>query len=150
MMIETAEAQEAGEEAWRSNRGSLRIRRPHPEVLIFVEEGHLESGFAPLIRKASNDALKINKPLHLFVDAYNLSGYAPEVRKVSTNWLSVNRQAVAVQHMLVRSKLTKMGLSVASLTLGGLIHGHASRASFQLALNSTLRELNGEEVRAFR
>lgn len=149
-MIETAEAQEIGEEAWRSDRGSLRIRRPRPEVLIFVEEGHLESGFAPLIRKASNDALRVGKPIYMFVDAYNLSGYAPEVRKVSTNWLSVNRQSVAVQHMLVRSKLTKMGLSVASLTLGGLIQGHASRASFRQALDSTMRELSGEEVRVFR
>lgn len=115
-----------------------------PEVLIFVEEGHLDTTAASLIAEASNDALKCPKPLHLFVDAYDLVSYTPDVRKGPTDWLMANRSRLAVQHMLVRSKITKMGLSVASLALGGLIKGHASRASFGLALDQTLAELRGQ------
>ncbi len=111
------------------------------QVLIFLEEGHLDDRFAPHIAEASNNALGCGLPLHLFVDAFDLVGYSPAVRKGPTDWLLAHRSRVAVQHMLVRSKITKMGLSVASLALGGLIRGHASRVSFRLALEQTIQEL---------
>lgn len=142
-MLRSIETSDATERAWKSDRGSLRIRRPVPEVLVFVEEGHLDTAAASLIAEASNNALKCPRPLHLFVDAYDLMSYTPDVRKGPTDWLMANRSRLAVQHMLVRSKITKMGLSVASLALGGLIKGHASRASFGLALDQTLAELRG-------
>ena len=142
-MLRSIETSDAAERAWKSDRGSLRIRRPVPEVLVFVEEGHLDTEAASLIAEASNNALKCPRPLHLFVDAYDLVSYTPDVRKGPTDWLMANRSRLAVQHMLVRSKITKMGLSVASLALGGLIKGHASRASFGLALDQTLSELRG-------
>ena len=140
-MLEAVETSDPTEQAWKTDRGSLRIRRPLPDVLVFIEEGHLDNAFATLIADASKDALKCPTPLHLFVDAYDLVSYTPDVRKGPTDWLMANQSRVAVQHMLVRSKITKMGLSVASLALGGLLKGHASRASFRLALDDTLRQL---------
>lgn len=142
-MLQVVETSDATEQAWKSDRGSLRIRRPLPEVLVFIEEGHLDGAFASLIAEASNNALKCPEPLHLFVDAYDLVSYTPDVRKGPTDWLMANRSRVAVQHMLVRSKITKMGLSVASLALGGLLKGHASRATFRLALDETVKKLDG-------
>ena len=140
-MLVVAEPLGPDERAWRSDRGSLRIRRPRLDLIVFIETGHLEAQFAPLIEDASNQAL---------VDAYDLTGYAPSVRKGPTDWLNRNRSSVAVQHMLVRSKLTKMGLSVASLALGGLLRGHASRASFRLALEETMRRLAQQDRMAGR
>lgn len=140
-MLQVVETSDTTEQAWKTDRGSLRIRRPLPEVIVFIEEGHLDNAFASLIKEASNNALKCPKPLHLFVDAYDLVSYTPDVRKGPTDWLMANRSRVALQHMLVRSKITKMGLSVASLALGGLLKGHASRASFRLALDETLSQL---------
>ncbi|MEM6956613.1 MAG: hypothetical protein AAF411_05940 [Myxococcota bacterium] len=131
------------ESTWRSDKGSLKIQRPCPHVVVFVESGYLDAEFAPPIEDASNQALAEagTSNLHLFVDAYDLTGYAPKVRKNPTNWLMAHRNRVEVQHMLVRSKITKMGLSVASLALGGLIQGHSSRAAFQVALDETVRTL---------
>ena len=140
-MLEQLEPLVPNEKAWKSERGSLRIRVPHARVLVFIEEGHLEEDFAPLIQTASNDALKQGAPLSLFVDCYDLVGYAPSVRKAPTDWLMAHREQVDVQHMLVRSKITKMGLSVASLALGGLLKGHVSRASFQAALDQAVSTL---------
>ena len=142
-MLERTEPLKANESAWKSTRGLLRIQRPLKQVVVFIEEGHLDSDFAPLIADASNTALKCGLPLHLFVDAYDLIGYAPSVRKGPTDWLMEHKARVEVQHMLVRSKLTKMGLSVASLAVGGILKGYSSRASFRLALDETLKKLQG-------
>ena len=144
-MLVVTEPKGPDERGWESDRGSLTIRRPRLDLIVFVEAGHLEEGFAPLIEEASNQALECKLPLHIFVDAYDLTGYAPSVRKGPTDWLNRNRASVAVQHMLVRSKLTKMGLSVASLALGGLLRGHASRASFRQALEDTLQDLSRQD-----
>lgn len=116
---------------WDSERGKLRIRRPAKDVVLFVETGFLEKGFAPLITDHLDAALGDGARPEIFVDAYDLDGYDPEVRVGSTNWLKQHHELVRKQHMLVRSRLTKMGLSVASMTLGGVLVGHSDRATFQ-------------------
>ncbi|MEM9194902.1 MAG: hypothetical protein AAGF12_37330 [Myxococcota bacterium] len=128
-----------GEVVWRSHRGTVRIRRPARDVVVFVEERYLDAGFAAIIDDACNEAVREAKRIHIFVDAFNLDGYVPEVRTGATEWLKRNKDHVIRQHMLVRSKITKMGLSVASLALGGVLMGHASRATFDNELRKCLR-----------
>jgi hypothetical protein len=125
--------------AWESARGSLRVERRAPDVVLFVEKGFLEKGFAPLIVSELNASLKPGVRPEIFVDAYELDGYDSEVRVAATDWLKQNKDRVRAQHMLVRSKLGKMGLSVASLTLGGVLVGHDSRVSFDGTLDRAVR-----------
>lgn len=134
----------AGERAWESDRGSLRIRRPKPNVVVFVERGYLDDEFVPKLVEAMDDAAATASDLEFFVDAYELEGYTPAVRISSTNWLKANRPKVHRQHMLVASKLTKMGLSVASLVLGGVLVGHDSRNTFDAALRRATRSGTSE------
>lgn len=121
----------AGEEGWTSPRGELRIKHPAPGVVVFKETGFLIAEFAPHIMRHSNQAKHQGEKAHLFVDAYDLEGYDPEIRNGGTAWLRENAEKVAAQHMLVRSRLTKMGLTVVSLAVGGLIKGHHERQSFE-------------------
>jgi hypothetical protein len=139
-MIREVEGSAKGATAWRSDRGFLEVRRPSAAVVHFIEEGYLEADFADLIQAALDRALEQGEKLHIFVDAFDLEGYDPRVRASATDWLREHRARVVVQHMLVRSKITRMGLSVASLALGGVLEGHSARASFDAVLARVVRE----------
>lgn len=126
------------EERWESPTGELTIRRPSPLVVLFVEKGHLEAAFAPLITEAMNKSIGAGGKPHLFVDAEHLSGYDPSIRVEATKWIGEHRSEIVVQHMLVKSRITKMGLSVASMMLGGIIVGHHARSGFESALREAI------------
>ncbi|MEP7122532.1 MAG: hypothetical protein ABJE95_16540 [Byssovorax sp.] len=128
----------AGEERWVSNRGELRIRRPTPLVLVYVESGFLEAAFAPLISRAMDATLRTpGKPL-FFVDAEDLEGYDATIRAEASDWIKKHGARIATQHMLVKSRLTKMGLAVVSMLLGGVIVGHDKRRTFDAALREAI------------
>lgn len=128
-----------GAEGWGSARGQLIVRHPAPGVVVFVEKGFLTSEFAPHIVAHSDRALEEAVKVEVFVDGYDLDGYDPEIRNGASNWLRSHSSRVIAQHMLVRSRLTKMGLSVVSLAFGGLIRGHHERKEFDADLAVAVR-----------
>jgi hypothetical protein len=101
-------------------------------------EGFLSSESADHILQHSDRALREADKVHLFVDGYELDSYDPEIRNAGSAWLKKNATRVVAQHMLVRSRLTKMGLSVVSLALGGLIKGHHERLTFEADLAAAI------------
>jgi hypothetical protein len=56
------------------------------------------------------------------------------------------RKRISGLHVLVGSKLTAMGVSVANLALGGIVTSHSERPPFASALDQALTALN---VRGF-
>lgn len=129
-----------GEDRWASSRGELRLRWPAPGVVVFVEKGFLSAAFVPFILHGASVALSQAQRITLFVDGYDLEGYDPEIRNAGTSVLKDNASRVIVQHMLMRSRLAKMGLSVVSLILGAVIEGHTERAPFDAALGKAIRD----------
>lgn len=127
------------EKAWVSDTGELRVRRLAPHVVLYIEKGFLTADFAPHITAVMDEAVASGIKPHLFVDCEQLDGYEPAVRTDATNWLSRNKHLVTAQHMLVRSRLTQMGVTVAGMVLGGLLVGHRSRATFEAALEQALK-----------
>lgn len=136
-MIREVEGSGPNEQVYESERGRLIIRDLGPTTILFVEQGFLEKGFAPHIERAMNAIVARNirgtKPT-IFVDAEALGGYEPEIQTSATQWIKANKTRVTAQHMLVSSMITRMGLSVASLALGGIIKGYTSRADFEAAM----------------
>lgn len=135
-MIREVQSSGPHEQIYESERGRLIIRELSPSVLLFIEQGFLEKGFVPHIERAQNVMVSRSKSVKptLFVDAEALGGYEPEIQTSATQWIKANRTRVQVQHMLVSSMITRMGLSVASLALGGIIKGYTSRADFEAAM----------------
>lgn len=142
-MIERQEPNATGDEPseriYRSERGRLVIREPAPNVLLYVEEGWLEAGFAPIITQALDAMVARGKPT-VFVDCEGLDGYDPEIQSSATQWIRANRSKIVVQHMLVASRITRMGIAVVGLALGGAVKGHTSRAEFEALLADCLRK----------
>lgn len=126
------------ETRWVSEQGELIIRRPTPLVVVFVEIGHLEAEFADRITEGMTKSLSSRGKPRLFVDGEHLDGYDPLVRTQATKWIQQNGSRIQEQHMLVKSRIAKMGLSVASLMLGAVIIGHHERHSFERALRDAV------------
>jgi hypothetical protein len=129
------------QQTFEDERGLLLIRRVAPGVLLFVEKGYLVGARAPLIIEAKERELKFSQRLTLFVDAEQLQGYDPPIRTMPTDWIKKNAQKVAVQHMLVKSQIARMGLAVAGLALGTVIKGHTTRLDFDAALRAVTPRL---------
>ena len=127
------------ERVYASGAGRVVIRWPAEHVIVYVESGFLSAPFADVINEVLDEFVaKAQRPIHVFVDGWDLEGYDSEIRVGASRWLEKNRDRVAKQHMLVRSRLTRMGLAVASLMLGGLLQGYTDRNTFEAALRETM------------
>lgn len=96
-------------------------------------EGHLSASIAEQIVQAGNGVVREDGRLVAFHDWERVESYDTEARLLLTSWGRAIAPNVEVVHILVRSKLVAMGVSVAALALGGMLRPHASRATFDAA-----------------
>ena len=133
-MIREIQGSGPNEHIYQSDRGRLIIREYGNSALLFIEQGFLEKGFVEHIERVQNEVLQRGGKPSIFVDAENLDGYEPDLQTSATQWMKANKGRITAQHMLVRSRLTQLGVAVASLALGGIIKGYTSRPQFEEAL----------------
>lgn len=138
-MIEEIPQQEPGVRVLTSERGKLTIRQPTKSVIVFVEEGYLEAAYAPYITNANNALLAVGIRPHIFVDAAGLIGYDPEIQSSAMAWIKANQGNIVVQHMLVHSRITQMGLSLVSMLLKNVVKGYTSRQEFENELEKAIK-----------
>lgn len=143
-MIREIAASRPNEHIYQSDRGRLIIRKYGNSALLFIEQGFLEKGFVHHIERVQNEVVQSGGKPSIFVDAENLEGYEPELQTSATQWIKANKALVTAQHMLVRSRLTQLGVSVASLALGAVIKGYTSRSQFEAALRQAVGDADVE------
>jgi hypothetical protein len=122
-------------------RGRLTVASPAPGVLQTIATGHVDVAMADRIIAAGERVLAESKPLFGFHDWEGLTGYETECRKRLTEWGMRIRADVGAVHVLVRSRLVAMGVSVASLALQGMIVPYTERPPFEIALAAHLRKV---------
>ena len=100
-----------------NGRGSARLSRVAPGVLLYVCEGALSAGFdAPMVELAQLEVKGAGKLL-MAVDGWELRSVDTEFREAWTVWFKANRQHFQMR-LLVRSKLMDMAASLANLFTG--------------------------------
>ena len=139
-MIEEVPQQEPGVRVLTSERGKLTIRQPTKSVIVFEEEGYLEAEYASYITNANNALLAVGVRPHIFVDAAGLTGYDPEIQSSAMAWIKANQGNIVVQHMLVQSRITQMGLSLVSMLLKNVVKGYSPRQEFEKELEKAIKE----------
>lgn len=112
---------------------------PRPHVIYVRQRGHLDEDVARAMARVCERAIAGGRRLSGFVDALDVGGYTPEHRRVMTAWIQQALPHIDGMHVLTRSKLVAMGISVANLALGGSIRAHATRATFDAELAHALR-----------
>lgn len=122
------------EERYTTARGVMIVRRPAPHVLLISGHGHADAVLVDHILQWRDAIVAEQGKIALFDDLQRVSGYDSEVRARLTKWAHEHKREIVAFHILVRSKLVAMGVSVASLALGSAIHAHARRETFEAAL----------------
>jgi hypothetical protein len=114
--------------------GSVECSEPAPGVLVVVARGHLEASLVPPVLAWRDRAVARLGSIDIFDDGVDLKSYDSEARVLLTAWGKRNRDKVREHHILFRSRVVAMGISVANLALGGHIQTHTSRAAYEAAL----------------
>ncbi len=123
---------------WHSERGELGLWLLEPGVVIVRLSGHGEAAFSPLIERGILTSLESAPQFWLFFDLYALDSYDSALRVDLTAAIFKQRDRMADFHVLVRSKIVAMGVSVANLALGGRLTSHRERKPFTTALQAAL------------
>jgi hypothetical protein len=92
--------------------------------------GQIDLTITDGVEPALNRLLVQKTGWHVFFDAEHMVDYVTAFRVRMTEVIRRNRSQIAGVHALVRSKIARMGLSVANLALGGFITGHGTRETF--------------------
>jgi hypothetical protein len=124
---------------WESSRGEVRVFGPARGIYLTYARGHADGIMANGIVESGNLLLESNPKLEVFHDFEGLDSYETEARVRLTQWGIDIRHRVTRIHVLVRSKLAKMGVAVASIALAGLIKAYDDRAEFESALDAAIR-----------
>jgi hypothetical protein len=122
---------------WRTSRGALGIWIPAPSLLVASLVGHGEATFTSPILNAY-DSLAKTGPVHVFFDAETLTNYDTPLRTGLTQRFVIDRKRFGGFHVLVKSRIVAMGVSVANLAMGNVVRSTAERSVFKAALDSCL------------
>jgi hypothetical protein len=121
-----------------TGRGRLALWVVPPGFLVFQLVGHGEKSFTGPIVSGFERALGQAALVQMFVDAELMSTYDTALRTEVTAAFLPKRQRIGSLHIVVRSKIVAMGVSVANLALGGLMTIYKDVGSFQTALSSSI------------
>ena len=122
---------------WSTDRGTTTIVERSTTVVLVCSKGHLDSEDGKRIGAAVAELLR-DRPRHLFFDMGDLQSYHPDVRRDLTQLFVERRQSLLSFHVLARSKLVRMGVSVARLALS-MVVPYSETGSFERALRAALR-----------
>ena len=123
---------------FRTPKGRLAIWTPAPGFVISRITGLGDKAFTVPIIDAFDRALPDELPIRLFFDVETIASYDSELRTQLTARFYEERARIGEFHVLVGSKLTAMGVSVANLALGGIVTSHTQRLQFVTAVDTAL------------
>lgn len=119
-------------------KGEVRIRFPARGIMHSCVRGHMDVATAEFIRDTGNEFVLHCRRMEVFHQWDSLETYDSAARKVLTDWGLDIRGNVIKVHILFRSKLVAMGVSVATVVLGNMIEAHRDPQKFALALQAAV------------
>jgi hypothetical protein len=109
----------------------------------FIYVGHIEAAVAPVCIQRWDAALRAAPSVVMFMDYWDATGYDSAWRVDCTEWGKKNPGRVSQAHVVSRSKLLNMAVSVAGLALPGLvIKSYGKRAEFDVLAKKAGLPLN--------
>jgi C4-dicarboxylate-specific signal transduction histidine kinase len=125
---------------WKEKSWELFVYNPAPGVLFTRVSGHGERACAEHIVRAFDHVALTADKVEIFHDWELLNGYAAEVRVEMTAWTRGILHRLGSVHILVRSKIVAMGITIADVALGGVLTSHNDRRAFErVRAEATLR-----------
>jgi hypothetical protein len=104
----------------RDARGSARLERLRPGVLLYACTGYFSADFyAPMVEPAERE-VSATGGLAMLVDGWELRSVEPAFREAWTEWFKGHRDHFHMR-LLVQSKLMVMAASLANLFSGSTV-----------------------------
>ncbi|HMJ09784.1 MAG TPA: hypothetical protein VK524_00190 [Polyangiaceae bacterium] len=120
-----------------TKRGTAVFQEPSPGIVVYRVVGFADIEIFRALLPDLQAALTRTGRLELFADAGRLEGYDARFRLEWVDWFIANREKLVDVHVYVRSKLARMGVSVANLATGGMLRPYASVTLFDAALRKS-------------
>lgn len=98
-------------------RGTARMTRLKPGVLLYVCSGYFPHEFYPPMVAVAQDEVDRHGSLTMLVDGWQLSGIDTAYREAWTTWFRQHKAHFRMT-LLVRSRLMEMAASLANLFTG--------------------------------
>lgn len=121
-------------------KGSLRATMMGPHTLRFVLSGLLTEEGARQIVAATTAALEACGTVHVFHDWEAVANYDTSARKELTAYVDSVKDRISSSHILVRSSLVAMGVSVANVVLRQRLVAYSRRDRFEAALKQSVED----------
>lgn len=115
-------------------RARLRLERPVRGVVLTRVEGFASVDVGRRIIGFVDAAIADGEIPTVFHDWELAGGYEPALRPIFTDWYRTVKSKTAGVHVLTRSKLVSMGVSLVAMATGSDIAAYRDRASFEKAL----------------
>jgi len=126
-------------EVTRTDRAELEIWMAATDVVVQRVKGQAGVELARAIAAFNTRLIQQGLRPHIFNDWEELTGYTSEARLELTAWTAKNVGSLQGIHVLLKSKLVAMGISVANLATGGITKSYSDRATFERVLAEAMR-----------
>jgi len=108
------------------------LYNPAPGVLYTRVMGHVDRPCVQILMGAFDRIASLTPDkIEVFHDWERVTGYEAEVRPEYTRWSKSHVDRLASVHVLIRSRILAMGITVANVALNGVITAHYERAEFE-------------------
>jgi len=124
-MSDAEHSREGSVEIWRSRDGTLRMWLAAPSVALSTVVGHFDVALAHGFLTFSSRI--IARHVDSFHDWSGTTGYDGETRRLFTSWVAEHRDDLGRIVICTKSRLVRMGIATARLTLGGKVEAVATR-----------------------
>jgi hypothetical protein len=125
-----------GAERWTSPGSEVIVWMPSPTVMRFKYFGFSETRCVGWMETTADKMIRENRPpIDMFVDCWDQVGYETGFRTGLTAWNKRIKKDIRSMSLLIRSKIAAMGITVANLTLGGLLVPCTDPQKFESEIN---------------
>jgi len=121
-----------------SARGSIAYWELGRAVYLTEVRGFMTHDMAELIIERADPMYRSGGTVYGFHNWFGMENYESACRVDLTAWV-LRRRAQTALHIGLTSRLVAMGVAVANLALGSLIHVHNDRRSLEAAIAGALR-----------
>lgn len=118
----------------RSGRCRATARSVRQGAALIVIEGVADAAYVAWLHDVLKRLIATHGELELFVDARQMRGYVPTIREEEAELVLSFGEKLPAVHVLVRSRLRAIGLSLADLALTGSVRAYGAFSKFRAAL----------------
>lgn len=119
---------------WSTNKGSLAVWMLSTDVIVQTLKGHCTLELSTGMYEGVRQLVGRGGRFHVFDNYDEATGYDTEVRHHIIQFSRVLRPSIKSLHILFRSKLLAMGVSLFDAAVGGGVKSYSNRTKFELQL----------------